>query len=83
MRYAYFTGRFIILDTGIFSVCDVSLYWTLRASWHVGRFVILVTVTGIFIVWDTSFYWTQGYSAYVTFRYIGHCLRDFDIQNVS
>jgi hypothetical protein len=76
-------GRFIILDTGIFNVYDVSLYWTLRDNGHVGRFVILVIVTGIFIVWDVSLYWTQIYSVYVTFRYIEHCLRDIDIENVS
>ena len=57
MRYAYFTGRFIILDTGIFSVCDVSLYWTLRAIWHVGRFVILDTEVCLL---------------YRTLHYIGH-----------
>jgi len=27
-------------------------------------------------VQDASLYWTQEYSVYVTFHYIGHCLRD-------
>ena len=28
------------------------------------------------VVQDPSLYWTQGYSVYVAFHYIGHCLRD-------
>jgi hypothetical protein len=55
-RYIYCMGRFIILDTGMFSLCDFGQ--CLRDIWHVE----------VSLYWSLS----QVYLLYGTLHYIGH-----------